>query len=264
MTIRRFKQALNPSGAAVVVGAIALWQLLVETKVLDFSYLPAPTDVADALVDLAESGELATAVGHTLWVTLVASGIAMAVGIALGLAVGLMHVVRTYSMASIDFFRTLPVTAMVPAVLLIWGPTARAEIIAATYAATWQIVVNTAGGVRSVHPRLHDVARTFQLTRGEMVRKVIIPAAMPAILVGARLAIVTALVVAIVAEMLLNPEGVGWGLVEGQQSLQPAVVWAYAVVAGILGYVLNAVLVWAVRRALPGGGANIGVAVVGA
>jgi sulfonate transport system permease protein len=261
MTVSRVRRALNPTGVAVVVCAIGLWQLLVVTNVLDFSFLPAASEVATSLVDLAKSGDLASDVGHTLWVTLVASAIAMVVGVALGLAVGLVPVVRTYSMASIDFLRTLPVTAMIPAVLLIWGPTARAEIIAATYAATWQILVNTAGGVRSVHPRLRDVARTFQLSRGETVRKVIIPAAMPAILVGARLAIVTALVVAIVAEILINPEGIGWGLVEGQQALQPAITWAYAVVAGVLGYLLNALLVWGVRRALPGGGANIGVEV---
>jgi len=256
----RLARTLNPSGVAVVAGAILLWQLLVATKVLDFSYLPAPTDVASALGDLLESGELATAVAHTLWVTLVASAIATVLGIALGLAIGLLPLVRTYSMSSVDFFRTLPLTAMIPAILLIWGPTAKAEIIAATYGAAWQIVVNTAGGVRSVHPRLHDVARTFQLTRFETVRKVIIPAATPAMLVGGRLAIVTALVVAIIAEMLINPEGVGAGLVSGQQSLQPAITWSYAVVAGIIGYLLNAVLVWAVRRALPGGGANIGAA----
>jgi len=260
MTPAGLKRLFNPAGVLVGVGAIALWQVLIDTKILDFSYLPAPDEVATALGDQFESGALTTAVGHTLWVTLVASAIAMVLGVALGLALGLLPVVRTYSMASVDFFRALPMTAMIPAILLIWGPTAKAEIIAATYAATWQIVVNTAGGVRSVHPRLRDVARTFQLTRGELVRKVIIPAATPAMLVGGRLAIVTALVVAIVAEMLVNPEGIGWGLVSGQQSLQPAITWAYVAVAGAIGYVLNAVLVWAVRRALPGGGANIGAA----
>ncbi|MTD55651.1 ABC transporter permease [Amycolatopsis pithecellobii] len=244
--------AANPVGVAVVVVAIVMWQLLVALRILDYSFLPSAGDVGGALWQLARSGELLDSVGHTLLVTLVASAIAIVIGVAAGLALGMLPLVHTFSMASVDFFRTLPVTAMIPAILLVWGPTAEAEIIAATYAAAWQIVVNTTGGVRATHPRLLDVARTFGLTREQTVRKIVLPAAMPAILVGARLAIVSALVVAIVAEMLINPAGLGWGLVQGQQALQPGVTWAYAVTAGILGYLLNAGLMWAARR-MPGG-----------
>jgi ABC-type nitrate/sulfonate/bicarbonate transport system permease component len=65
--------------------------------------------------------------------------------------------------------------------------------------------------------------------------------------------VVTALVVAIVAEMLANPEGVGWGIMRAEQGLRPERMWAYAITSGILGFVVNAVLVYAVQRALPGG-----------
>ena len=111
-------------------------------------------------------------------------------------------------------------------------------------------------GVQNVHPVKRDVARSFRLSRFQTLRKITLPVATPAILIGARLAVVNALVVAIVAEMLINPDGVGWGLVFSMQALKPEDMWAYAVVAGIMGYLLNAILLYAVRR----GGANMGVA----
>jgi NitT/TauT family transport system permease protein len=64
---------------------------------------------------------------------------------------------------------------------------------------------------------------------------------------------VTALVVAIVAEMLANPQGVGWGIMRAQQGLRAERMWAYAITSGTLGFLVNAALVYAVARALPGG-----------
>jgi NitT/TauT family transport system permease protein len=75
---------------------------------------------------------------------------------------------------------------------------------------------------------------------------------------------VSALVVAIIAEILVNPAGLGWGLIQAQNALQPARMWAYAVVIGIIGYVLNALLVQAVRLALPGGTTGAGATETGA
>ena len=251
---RRIVDVVNPLGWLVVVAAIALWQVLIETGVIDFDYMPPPSEIFASGRDLASSGELGDAVWHTTKVTLTASAIALVVGIALGAAVGLIDVVRTYTQGTIDVLRTIPVVAIMPVALLVWGTGAKAEIIVASFAATWPIAINTAAGVGRVHPIKRDVARTFRLSRVETLRKIVIPVATPAILVGARLSVVSALVVSIVAEMLINPAGIGYGLVFSQQALQPGQMWAYAIVAGIMGYLLNVVLVQIVRR----GGANMG------
>jgi sulfonate transport system permease protein len=243
---------LNLAGWAVVVTVTALWQLVVVAGVLEYDYVPAPDEVASALGTLVGSGELQSALGHTLGTALLASAIAIALGIVMGLAIGLSDTVRTYFLATVDVLRTVPVVALMPVALLIWGAGARTEVVVAAYAALWPILVNTAGAVRTVHPRLRDVAATFRLSRREMLLKIVVPAAAPSMLVGARLAVVSALVIAIVAEMLISSTGLGWGLVESQQALQPARMWAYAIVCGILGYLLNLCLVRAVRVALPG------------
>jgi len=239
-------------GLVVPLAAVAGWQALKSVGVLDYEYLPAPSEVVAAVVDLGRSGELVDDVAHTLGVVAVVVAISMTVGAALGLAIGLLPTVRRYSMASVDFLRTIPAVALVPVAVLSLGPVRAAEIALATYAALWPIVLHTAGGVAAVHPRQYDVARVLRLGRLTTVRKIVIPAAVPAWLVGARMAVTIALLVAIVAEMIMSSRGLGGGLTESMHALAPARMWAYAVVCGVLGVMLNAGLRRAVRIALPG------------
>jgi len=252
MLSERFVRALNPAGWATVLAVLALWQLLVGTGVLDYEYLPSPTEVFSSLADEIGNGELFSAGIYTIGIALLASLIAIVVGVAIGAAVGLVAPVRDNTMASLDVLRTLPVVALMPVALLIWGAGSKTEIIVASYAAVWPMVINTAGGVRTIHPRLQEVGRMLRFTRRQALLKIILPAAIPAILVGARLAIVNALVIAIVAEMLISSKGLGWSLVQAQQALQPSTMWAYAVACGIVGFAFNALVVRGVQRAFPG------------
>ncbi len=244
---------IDPLGWGVVVLAVVVWEGLVRSGILHFEYLPAPSTVLGGFGDLLASGALLVDVAHTLGVTLLAAAIAMLIGGLLGSAVGLLSPFRVLTNSSVDFLRSLPVIALIPVAILIWGPEFRTEVLVAVYAATWPVLVNTAAGVQGVHPRLYDVADTFQLSRAERLRKIVLPVATPSVLVGGRLAVVTALVVAIVAEMLANPQGIGWGMMRAQQGLRAERMWAYAITSGTLGFVVNAALVYAVARALPGG-----------
>lgn len=248
----RIVHAANPSGWLVIIAVLLAWELAVATGILSLRYLPAPSEVAIAAGELAASGRLFVDIGHTLGTTLMAGGIGALIGIAIGVVFGLFQTFRLYSGSSIDFFRTIPVTALVPVALLIWGPSNLSEIVVAAYAATWPILINTAGGVRSIPPRLYDVASVLRLSRLGVLTKVVVPAAAQSILVGLRLGIVTALVLAIVAEMLINPRGLGWGLIQSQNALAPDRLWAYTLTIGLLAYLLNMLLVLLVRVVLPG------------
>lgn len=250
--IGRLRSGLNLSGLAVVLALVGVWQILIQAGILDLDYLPAPVEIARRASELIADGTLPADAAHTLRTTLIATLLGTVVGGVAGLATGLLPWFRDYTWSSVDLLRTIPVTALVPAALLIWGPSDTAEIAVATYAATWPILINTAGGVRAIPQRLHDVARVMRLSRSERIRKVVVPACTQSILVGVRLGAVTALVLAIVAEMLINPLGLGWGLISAQNALAPAQLWAYTIAVGVLAYVLNLLLVQAVRYALPG------------
>lgn len=246
--VRRF----NYLGWAVVVGVVLLWEAIVKVGLLKLDYLPPPSEVWDAVVELARQGVLWEDITHTMGVTLIASVLAIALGILAGTLIGVSRVVSNYSMATVDFLRSLPVIALMPVALLIWGPVEQTEVIVATYAALWPILINTTGAVTGIPGQLHEVSSTLGLGRREKMMKVVIPAAVPGILVGARLAVVSAFVVAIVAEMLINPAGIGGGMVSAQQALAPERLFAYAILAGTLGYLVNLVLTFGVRAMFPG------------
>ena len=127
--------------------------------------------------------------------------IAVVVGGLLGLLLGLNATVASWTSATVDVFRSMPVVAFVPIAILVWGPATKAEVIVGAYAAVWPMLINTAGGIRGIAPRLRDVAATLRLSRLATLVKIVIPATAPAMIVGARLALGTALVVCVVAEM---------------------------------------------------------------
>jgi sulfonate transport system permease protein len=240
-----------PSAVAVIL-LVGVWQAAFSLGFLTLESFPPPSDIANSLGELVTSGDLVEPLLQTLWVVMVASICALAIGTATGALLGLSRPAYNWGMASVDFMRTIPVVALLPVAVLLWGPTTQSELIISTYAAAWVMAVNTAGGFAEVHPRLGDVAQTFQLRRFESLRKVRLPAIVPSMLVGARLSVVVAAISATIAEALVNPKGLGWEIMRAQQALDPGKLWAYALVAGLFGYLLNLVLVLTVRALSPG------------
>jgi sulfonate transport system permease protein len=243
-------------GLIAPVAVVLVWQLVESAGLLNYDYLPAPLEVLAAAATLIRTGDMADAVSHTLVVTLTAATLSMVFGAALGLAIGLLPKLRAYLVASIDFLRAIPAAALVPVAVMAFGPSATTELMLVVYAGLWPVVLCTAAGAASVHPRQYDVARMLHLSRGATVQKIVIPAAVPAWLIGARLCAVIALLVSIVAEMLMNMRGLGGGLVQSLNALAPARMWAYALVCGAIGFVLNAALSRLVGLVLPGSPAN--------
>lgn len=250
---------LNVLGAIVFVLGIGLWELLVRTGVLTFSYLPPPSDVAVGLGDLFRSGELATALGHTLFAALTGWAIAGVVGVAAGSVLGLVRPVWKYSMASLEALRALPIVAFVPVAVLLYGFSVQTEIMVACYAALWPILLNTINGMRT-EARMVESGRVLRLSRAAVLWKIRLPAATAAIVVGLRLGLSTSLVLTLVAEMVGNPAGLGFLLVEKGQALQPGQMFAAVFVIGVTGIVLNGLVMGAAKLAFRGQLASAGEA----
>ena len=242
----------NPLGVSVLLALAVLWEVLVRFKVAEIQFLPAPSEIVTAAQDALAGGELLGRIAHTLGVTILGWGIASTIGVALGLLLGLSPLAYRYSMTSFEVTRAIPPITFVPAALLVFGFSLKMELVLVIYGGIWPVLINTIGGVRSIAPELRDVGRMLRLSRLETIRKVVLPAALPAILVGLRLALSLCLVLAIVAEMVGNPAGIGNGLISARQALQPALMFVYVIVAGLLGVALNAGLRASARALLPG------------
>lgn len=242
---------LNIPGLVTLLACVLLWELVIRVGGVHYEYLPPPSAIVGGFLELVRSGQLAADTLHTVQSVLVGWTIAMVLGVTLGLALGSSPLVRRYSLATIEVLRPMPAIAFVPVALLLFGFSLETELIVIILPSLWPVLINTMGGVMSIHARLFEVGRTFRLRRGAVIRKILLPAALPSILVGARISMTLALVLAVVAEMVGNPNGLGYAVVRDQQALRPDLMFANVVVIGILGIVLNAVLVGAVAAFFP-------------
>ena len=248
---RRLLHRINWPGLAIIALAFLLWEMLLRAGFAQYQNLPAPSAIAGGLVEIAASGQLGADTLHTLRSVLVGWGAALLAGIVLGLLLGVSRTLRRYCLASIEVLRPMPGIAFAPVALLLFGFSLQMELMVIILPALWPVLINTMGAVMGVHARLFEVGRTFRLSRGEILRKIMLPAALPGVLVGARLSMTLALVLAIVAEMVGNPAGLGYAVVREQQAMRPELVFAYVVAIGALGVMLNAVLTGAVARLFP-------------
>ena len=238
-------------GLATMAGLVGLWELVVRTGAVDFQFLPAPSGIGRALGSLVSSGDLSAPVVHTLRSTLAGWALAAALGVGVGMWLGLSDTAWRYSMTSIEIMRAVPPISLVPVALLVFGFALRMELVVIVYASAWTVLVNTIDGVRNVPVELLDVGRMLRMSTLTTIRKLILPSAMPAIIVGLRLALSLSLVLAVVAEMIGNPRGLGNAVVRAQQALQPEQMFAYVVTIGTLGVALNAALRYVSARAFP-------------
>jgi sulfonate transport system permease protein len=248
MRIPRF----NTPGLLTIAVLLVGWESLVRSGAVKFDYLPAPSGIFLAWVALIASGEMFAQTLHTLASVLIGWTVAVMIGIGLGLALGLSPSLRRWSLASFEVLRPLPAIAFLPLALLLFNFSLTTELVLIIYASVWPVFVNTMGGVMGVTPQLYDVSRTLRLSRMRTLVKVIIPAAAPTIVTGCRLSMGLTLVMAIIAEMIANPHGLGYAVISELQAMQPQRMFAYVLFIGLLSMSLNAGLLWISGRVLRG------------
>ncbi len=242
---------LNLLGLGTMAVLVGLWELVITSGLLEYQFLPAPSAIAGSVGTLVSSGDLTSNVLHTVYVTLLGWTLASAIGIAFGLLLGLSDTAWRYSMASIEVVRAIPPVSLVPVALLVFGFSVRMELVIIVFVSAWPVLVNTIDGVRGVRAELLDVARMLRMGTRTRIGKILLPAAMPSVVVGLRLGLSLSLVLAVVAEMIGNPNGLGNALVAAQQALQPEEMFAYVFTIGVLGIGLNAAFGYAAARLMP-------------
>jgi ABC-type nitrate/sulfonate/bicarbonate transport system permease component len=238
----RSAAALNLPALVTAAALLATWELSVRAATTRFEFIPAPTEIAEALFGAIRSGEIVGDSLHTVACALAGWVIASTLGAAIGLALAFSPTFHRFFSTSIELLRPLPAVAFVPVAVLLFGFTVYTEISVIVFASVWPIMVSTTAGARAIHPRLLDTAATLHLSRVERLVKVILPAVLPSTIVGARVSLALALVVAVIAEMVGNPTGLGWGLVTAQEALKPGLMFGYLLATGALGVILNACL----------------------
>jgi sulfonate transport system permease protein len=239
---------VNLPGLAVIALCAALWELYCRTIGSGFDSIASTYATVIAVKDMLLHGRLLEQLAHTTSVALMGWVVASVLGFAIGLLLGLSPTAWAYSMASIEVLRSIPSISFVSIAVLLFGFSAKTEMVIVVYVSLWPMLLGTLSGVRSAPGRLLEVARVFHLSKLSTFFKITLPAALPVILVGLRLSLTLSIALAVIAEMIGNPEGLGFGIVTSQQAMQPANAFAYLLVIGILGWGLNAIFGLAARR----------------
>jgi NitT/TauT family transport system permease protein len=229
-----------------------VWQVIAALGLIPYTFIPSPLEIGASLIGTVADGTIWAPLLHTLGAVLASWVIAVVAGVAVGLLMGFFGPVWFWTNSSAEMLRTVPAVALVPVALLIFGFAVQTEIVVAAFVALWPVVISTAVAVRRTHPQLRDVGRSFRLSRGATGVKLLLPAAYPAIVVAARLALTIAVILVVLTEMIGVPEGLGYELTTAQQTLQPATMWAYLFVIAVMGLALQFTLALAARAFMPG------------
>lgn len=212
---------------------LGLWQLAAQAGWLSSRILPAPSAVAAAAWSLAVSGELWQHVRisalRALWGLLLGGGL----GLALGLLNGSSRTAETLLDTTLQMIRNIPVLALIPLVILWFGIEETAKLALLSLGVFFPVYLNTFHGIRSVDPALIEMGRSYGLTGWRLYRDVILPGALPSILVGLRFALGLVWVILIVTETISAQSGIGYMTMNAREFLQTDVV-----LLGILLYAL--------------------------
>jgi sulfonate transport system permease protein len=229
-------------GLVVPVLVVGLWAVVTATGAVPAHLLPAPLDVVRAGVQLAEQGILGQYVAISLQRVLLGFALGATVGLVLGAVVGLSRVGRLLLAPTAGAFRTVPSLAWVPLLLLWMGINEDSKVTLVAIGAMFPVYTTVAGALRHVDPHLVEVGRAFGLTRIPLLVTVQLPAVLPAVVSGLRLALAQSWLFLVAAELLAASMGLGYLLTESSSNGRVDRVLLAIVLLAVLGAVTDAVV----------------------
>jgi ABC-type nitrate/sulfonate/bicarbonate transport system permease component len=220
-------------------------------RLLDLSTsVAAPTDAARALMEGMADGTLSGEIAATLTTYVQGLALAIGIGVPLGVAIASFRAIEDASSVVVEFLRPIPAVALIPLAIFWFGlgtPTIRFLV---AYAVVWPILVHTVYGVRGVDKMLYDVAAASGVTGATRIVRVSVPAALPGIVTGIRVSSALALVVCVTAEYFVGTQGIGDYMQDNGVAYRLPELYAAAVLTGLLGLAIDALLLRGQRRVL--------------
>jgi ABC-type nitrate/sulfonate/bicarbonate transport system permease component len=238
------------AGFLLPVALCLLWEAVVRLKVVDTPTLPAFTGVLAAFWQLLRDGALLGVFLPSLERLFIGYFIACAVAIALGIAMGFSRWIFRLLEPLVEILRPIPSPAYVPMAILFLGIGNEMKVFMVAFASFFPILLNTISGVANVDRVLIDTGRTFGLTRGQQIAKIVLPSASVYIMTGMRISLAVALIVTVLAEMVVGNDGIGFFILNAQRSFYIAEMYAAVIALAIVGYALNHLFLFVERRIL--------------
>ncbi|WP_419885276.1 ABC transporter permease [Paenibacillus sp. B-A-8] len=227
------------TGAIIPVVTIVLWQLAGSTGLISAQFLPTPLSIARAFTGLLVTGELT----HHLGVSMGRAGIGFLIGGVLGLLfgvlTGLFRSVEYVLDPSVQVLRLVPHLAIAPLIILWFGFGEMSKVVIILTGSFFPLYINTFMGIRNVDNKLFEVSRVLGFSPYQKLRRLILPAALPGILLGLRLSLAVAWIGLVVAELIGSQSGIGFLINEAKQNSNTEVVFVGIIIFAIVGKLID-------------------------
>jgi sulfonate transport system permease protein len=243
-TVRRRSNWLRPVlGFVLPVGLAVLWELVVRAGWAQGRLVPPPSVIFDTFVELASTGELQRHAITTTIRVLAGFGVGVIAGTLVGALTGYSSFTRRLIDPSLQALRAIPSLAWVPLFILWLGIFEASKITLIAVGVFFPVYLGVMGAIRSVDRKLVEVGRAFRLSPAAMVRRILLPAVLPAYVIALRSGLGLGWMFVVAAELLGASEGLGYLLIDGQQLGKPAQIVAAIVAFAIIGKVTDWIIV---------------------
>jgi len=232
-----------------IAALLGVWHLAAGSPLLR-DFLPTPFVTVLALGRMLTDGGLWLDLGLTLRSALTGLAIAASFGIVLGLLIGASRFLHRSTAFTIDFLRTVPGLALIPLGILVFGPTMSLAVFMIVFAALWPILIQSISAARNLDRAIIEMATVYRIPLLRRLFQVLLPACLPSIAAGLRLAAVLAVLLAVGTELLTGAPGLGSRIAFYQETSNYGPMYACVIIAGFFGVAFNALVRLVERRAL--------------
>lgn len=221
---------------------IGVWEAVAQSHLFPANILIPPQQVFQTFLDLLADGELGDNIAASVLRVLSGFAIGAGAGFAAGLAMGLYPTLERYFGLLFTIVRQVPFIAWAPLMIVAFGIGETFKIVIIANAAFFPVALSTLDGVRNVPRHLKDVAILFRFDRLTLMRSLVLPAALPSILTGIRLALSRSWMIVVAAELFAASSGIGHMMDWARQMFQIDVVMVGVIVTGVVGFILDQLL----------------------
>jgi sulfonate transport system permease protein len=248
-SVHRKRLLLALSWIAPVV-LLASWEVLAQMGWLSPQVLPAPSKVVKTAFKLAISGTLLNDLGVSMLRAGIGFAIGGGIGFALGTLVGFSRIAEAFIDRSVQMIRAIPFLALLPLVIVWFGVGEGQKIFLVSLGVAFPIYINTTLGIRQVDPKLLELGRVQGLGTWQLIRRIILPGALPSILTGIRYSLATAWLALVVAETIGAQSGLGFLAMDAREFLRTDVIVLTIVIYALIGVAADSIAKLLERRLL--------------
>jgi sulfonate transport system permease protein len=237
-------------GSVLPITLVLLWEMLCRLGVFPAYQLPAPTTILETIQEMAQDGSLWTHIGITTFRVFAGFVLGSLVAVILGSLVGFYKRAEQFLDPMLQAFRSIPSLAWVPLFILWMGIGEPSKVTMIAVGVFFPVYLNIVSGITGVDRKLIEVGKMYGLNTFQLIRRVILPAALPSFLVGLRSGLGLGWMFVVAAELMGASQGLGFLLVLGQNTLSPETIIASIVLFAIIGKLSDWILKMVQKRAL--------------